>query len=115
MLNATSARKNRTGKIKIDKCRFSYFFLTFFRYEGRKKIPRTQKMLFSGQGQKIESSFFGANLEKNGSDRVSGKKFWRENCLGSFHNESISDQIFSQLLVRLLKQLRLVASKLDFF
>ena len=74
MLNATSARRNRTGKIKIDKCRFSTFFLTFFRSEGRKKYLERKKMLFSGQGQKIESSFFGANLEKNGSDRVSEKK-----------------------------------------
>ena len=90
MLNATSARKNRTGKIKIDKCRFSTFFLTFFRSEGRKKIPRTQKMLFSGQGQKIESSFFGANLEK--SDRIGFRKKY-------FGGKIVSDRFTTNQLV----------------
>ena len=82
--------KTEQAKLKLTNVGSQLSFSHFFVPKVEKKIPRTQKMLFSGQGQKIESSFFGANLEKNGSDRVSGKKFWRENCLGSFHNESIS-------------------------
>ena len=91
MLNATSARWKGTGKIKIDKCRFSTFFLTFFRFEGRKKYLERKKMLFSGQGQKIESSFFSELISKK-TDRIG----FREK---NFGGKIVSDRFTTNQLV----------------
>ena len=66
--------KTEQAKLKLTNVGSQLSFSHFFVPKVEKKYLERKKMLFSGQGQKIESSFFGANLEKNGSDRVSGKK-----------------------------------------
>ena len=87
MLNATSARRNGTGKIKIDKCRFSTFFLTFFRSEGRKKYLERKKMLFRVKAKKSNRVF--SELISKKTDRIG----FREKNLAGKLSRIVSQRI----------------------